>query len=54
MFKALRFSRLIISPEAIKCVLKVVFQNLTTRGFSYTIIAKEVRKRGHEVTLKTV
>jgi hypothetical protein len=44
-----RSSRLAISPEAIKCVLQVIVQNSTTRGFSYTTITKEVRKRGHEV-----
>jgi repressor of nif and glnA expression len=29
--------------------LKVVLQNSTTRGFSYVIIAKEVRKRGYKI-----
>ena len=49
-----RSGRPAISPETIKYVLKVVLQNTTTRGFSYTTIAKEVRKRGHEVVLRTV
>jgi hypothetical protein len=43
-----------ISAEAIKCVLKVVLQNSTTRGFSCAVIAKEVKKRGHEVAPRTV
>jgi Fe2+ or Zn2+ uptake regulation protein len=49
-----RSGRPAISPAAIKCVLKVVLQNSTTRGFSCAIIAKEVRKRGHEVAARTV
>jgi hypothetical protein len=43
-----------ISAKAIKCVLKVVLQNSTTRGFSYTIITKEVKKRGYEVVPRTI
>jgi transposase len=43
-----------ISPKVIKCILKVILQNSTTRGFSYTIIIKEVKKRGYEVTPRTV
>jgi hypothetical protein len=43
-----------ISPKAIKCILKVILQNSTTRGFSYAIIAKEVKKRGHEVAPRTI
>jgi hypothetical protein len=31
-----------------------MLQNSTTKGFSYAIIAKEVRKRRHEIALKTV
>jgi len=49
-----RSGRPAISPNAIKCVLKVVLQNATTRGFSCATIAKEVRKRGHEVAPRTV
>jgi hypothetical protein len=44
-----RSGRPVISSEAIKCVLKVVLQNSTTRGFSCIIITKEVRKRGYEI-----
>jgi hypothetical protein len=43
-----------VSSKAIKCVLKVVLQNSTTRGFSCAAITKEVRKRGHEITPRTV
>jgi len=43
-----------ISPEAIKYVLKVILQNSTTRGFFCATITKEVKKRGHEVTPRTV
>ena len=49
-----RSGRPAISPDTIKCVLKVVLQNATTRGFSCATIAKEVRKRGHEVAPRTV
>jgi hypothetical protein len=49
-----RSSRPAISLDAIKCVLKVILQDSTTRGFSCATIAKEVRKRGHEVALRTV
>jgi hypothetical protein len=44
--------RLLILINTIKCVLKVILQNLTIRGFSCAIIAKEVRKRGHEIAFK--
>jgi hypothetical protein len=54
VLNAPRSSRPRISPEAIKCVLKVVLQNSTTRGFSCAIIAKEGKKRGHEVIPRTV
>jgi hypothetical protein len=54
VLNALRSGRLGISVKAIKCVLKVVLQNSTTRGFSCAIIAKEVKKRGYEVAPKTV
>jgi hypothetical protein len=50
----LRSSRPRISPKAIKYILKIVLQNSTTRSFSYTIITKEVKKRGHEVIPRTV
>jgi transposase len=43
-----------ISIDTIKCVLKVVLQNSTIRGFSCTIIAKEVRKHGYEIAPRTV
>ena len=49
-----RSGRPIISSKAIKCILKVVLQNSTTRGFSCATIAKEVKKRGHEVAPRTV
>jgi hypothetical protein len=54
MLNVLRSSRPAISPDVIKYVLGVVLQNATTRGFSCTTIAKEVRKRGHEVVLRTI
>jgi hypothetical protein len=54
VLNTLRSSRPIISSKAIKCVLKVVLQNSTTRGFSCAIIAKEVKKRGYEVIPRTV
>jgi hypothetical protein len=34
--------------------LQVVLQNSTTRSFSCATIAKEVRKRGHEVAVRTI
>jgi len=49
-----RSGRPAILLAIIKCVLQVVLQNLTTRGFSCTTIAKEVRKRGHEVAARIV
>ena len=49
-----RSGRPAIPPAAIKCILQVVLQNSTTRGFSCATIAKEVRKRGHEVAARTV
>ena len=49
-----RSGRPAISSEVIKCVLTVVLQNATTRGFSCATIAKEVKKRGHEVAPRTV
>ena len=54
VLNALRSSRPRISLKAIKYILKVILQNSTTRGFSCTIIAKEVKKRGHEVIPRTV
>jgi hypothetical protein len=44
----------VILSDVIKCALVVVLQNSTTRGFSCAIIAKEVRKRGHKVALRTI
>jgi hypothetical protein len=49
-----RSGRPAISSEAIKCVLIVVLQNATIRGFSCTTIAKEVKKRGYKVAPRTV
>jgi hypothetical protein len=49
-----RSGRPAITVEAISCVLKVVLQNSTTRGFSCGTIAKKVRKRGHKVAPRTV
>jgi hypothetical protein len=54
ILNAPRSGRPPILIDAIKCVLKVVLQNSTTRGFSCAIIAKEVRKRGHEVAPRTI
>jgi hypothetical protein len=49
-----RSGRPAISPDAIKYILQVIIQNSTTRGFSCATIAKEVKKRGHEVAARTV
>jgi hypothetical protein len=49
-----RSGRLAVSPDIIKCVLKVVLQNSITRGFSCGTLAKEVKKREHEVVSRTV
>jgi transposase len=49
-----RSGRPAVSPDAIKCVLKVVLQNSTTRGFSCGTLAKEVKKRGHKVAPRTI
>jgi hypothetical protein len=46
--------RLAVSLDAIKYVLKVVLQNLTIRGFSCGTLAKEVKKRGHEVAPRII
>jgi hypothetical protein len=54
VLNTLRSGRPVISTEAIKCILKVVLQNSTTRGFSCAIIVKEVKKRGYEVAPRTV
>jgi transposase len=54
VLNAPRSGRPPISINAIKCVLKVVLQNSTTRGFSCATIAKEVGKRGHEIAPRTV
>jgi hypothetical protein len=50
----LRFKRPAISLDAIKCVLKVVLQNSTIKGFSCRTLVKEVKKRGHEVAPRTI
>jgi hypothetical protein len=50
----LRSGRPPISIDTIKCILKVVLQNSTIRGFSCTTIAKEVRKRRYEIAPRTV
>jgi hypothetical protein len=49
-----RSGRPAISSDAIRCVLAIVLQNSTIRGFSCGTIAKEVRKRGHEVAPRTI
>ena len=49
-----RSRRPALSLDAIKCVLKVMLQNSTTRGFSCKTLVKEVKKRGHEVVSRTV
>jgi transposase len=49
-----RSGRPAISSNAIKCVLQVVLQNSTIYSFSCATIAKEIRKRGHEVAIRTV
>jgi hypothetical protein len=54
VLNAPRFGRPLILIDTIKCVLKVVLQNSTTKGFSCATIAKEVRKRGHEIAPRTV
>lgn len=51
---ALRSRRPLISPEAIMCVLKVITQNSTTQGFSCKIISKEVKRKGFEVSLRSI
>jgi hypothetical protein len=54
VLNTLRSGWLIIFSETIKCVLKVVLQNSITRGFSCAAITKEVKKKGHEIALKTI
>jgi hypothetical protein len=54
VLNAPRSGRPQISVEAIKCVLKLMLQNSTTRGFSYGTLAKEACKRGHEIALRTI
>jgi hypothetical protein len=49
-----RFKRLAVLPDAIKCVLKVMLQNSTIKGFSCGTLAKEVKKRGHEVAPRII
>jgi hypothetical protein len=54
VLNAPRSGRPAISSEAIKCILTVILQNATTRGFSCATITKEVKKRGHEVAPRTM
>ena len=54
VLNAPRSSRPIISSKVIKYILKVVLQNSTMRGFSCAVIAKEVKKRGYEITPRTI
>jgi hypothetical protein len=54
VLNTLRSGRPTIFSKAIKCVLKIVLQNFTTRGFSYAAIAKKVKKRGHKIVPRTV
>ena len=49
-----RSGRPSISPEAISCVLKVVLQNSTTRGFSCKTIGKEVARQGFQVAPRMI
>jgi hypothetical protein len=49
-----RSGRPSISPSAIACVLKVVTRNSTTRGFSCKTIGQEVKRRGFQVTPRTI
>jgi hypothetical protein len=49
-----RSGRLAILSNAIKCALAIMLQNSTIRGFSYITIAKEVRKRGHEIAPRII
>jgi transposase len=54
VLNAPRTGRPHITVQAIQCVLKLMLQNSTTRGFSCATIAKEARKRGHEIAPRTV
>jgi hypothetical protein len=54
VLNAPRTSRPPITVQAIQCVLKLMLQNSTTRGFSCATIAKEARKRRHEIAPRTV
>jgi hypothetical protein len=54
VLNAPRTGRPHITVQAIQCVLKIMLQNSTTRGFSCATIAKEARKRGHEIAPRTV
>ena len=54
ILNAPRSGRPAISAEVIKYVLKVILQNSTIRGFSYTIIIKEIKKRGYEIVPRTI
>jgi hypothetical protein len=53
VLNAPRSGRPQVSADAIKCVLKLMLQNSTTRGFSCTMLAKKARKREHEVAPRT-
>jgi Fe2+ or Zn2+ uptake regulation protein len=54
MLNTPRSRRPLILINTIKCVLKVMLQNSTTKGFFCATITKEVRKRGHEIAPRTV
>jgi hypothetical protein len=54
ILNAPRSGRPVISAKVIKCILKVVLQNSTTRGFSCTVITKEVKKRDYEIAPRTI
>jgi hypothetical protein len=45
VLNAPRSSKPRVSNEVIACVLKLMLQNSTTRGFSCSTLAKEARKR---------
>jgi hypothetical protein len=54
VLNAPRSKRPPILIDTIKCVLKVMLQNSTIKGFSCATIAKEARKRGHKIAPKTI
>ena len=51
---AARSGRPIISAEARACVLAIVTKNSTTRGLSCLKLSKEIKKKGHHVSPRTV